>query len=92
MYVPNDKQYLFTEYETGQGIGAEYIENPTKDLDTYAKYLEAVYNDKKGRLSCSVDGKKLIITFDPEKNSDLTLAKFLNIHATTAADKNFSLK
>ena len=93
-YVPNVAQYLFTEYEIGQGVNTEYIDNPTQDLDKYAKYLEALYNDQK-RLSCEKDETgRLVITFtklasDPE---DLTLQKFLNIHATTAADKNFSLK
>jgi len=52
-YVPNVAQYLFTQYETGQGIGTEYINNPTKDLDKYGKYLIALYNDN--RLTCNVD-------------------------------------
>jgi len=50
MYVPNVAQYLFTEYETGQGIGTEYINNPAKDLDKYGKYLIALYNDQENRL------------------------------------------
>ena len=67
-YVPNEAQYLFTQYETGQGIGAECFDNPHKDLMVYGKYLEAVYNDPEHRLSCSKDptGDRLIITFDPK--------------------------
>jgi hypothetical protein len=67
--VPNDKQYLFTEYETGQGVGAELFDNPGKDLDTYGKYLEALYNDSKGRLTCKKNptSNNLIITFEPEE-------------------------
>jgi len=55
MYVPNEAQYLFTQYEMGQGVGAEYINNPTKDLDKYGKYIIALYNDPNNRLSYSVD-------------------------------------
>lgn len=64
MYVPHDKQYLFTEYEIGQGLGAEKINNLATDPTIYARYLEALYNDPKGRLSCSVDAGRLVITFD----------------------------
>ncbi len=92
MYASNVPQYLFTQYETGQGVGTEYINNPTKDLDTYGKYLIALYNDQKNRLSYSVDTGRLILNFTPEKWSELTLAKFLNIHATTKAQEWFSLK
>ena len=88
-YVPNVAQYLFTQYETGQGIGTEYINNPTKDLDKYGKYLIALYNDN--RLTCNVDNWRLILTFEPQW-STLTLAKFLNIHATSDAQKWFSLR
>ena len=92
-YVPNEAQYLFTQYEMWQGIWAKKFDNPGKDLDTYGKYLEALYNDPENRLSCKKDtvSNTLMITFDP-KWSDLTLAKFLNIHATTEAQKSFSLK
>lgn len=90
-YVPNEAQYTFTQYETGQGIGTEYIENPAKDLNIYGKYLIALYNDKKERLSYEVDDGRLLLRFDPQW-SDLTLAKFLNIHATTAAKTWFSLR
>jgi hypothetical protein len=38
-----------------------------------------------------VDNNRLVIDFDPG-TSDLTLAKFLNIHTTPAANQNFSLK
>lgn len=91
MYVPNEAQYLFTQYEMWQGVGAEYINNPTKDLDKYGKYIIALYNDPNNRLSYSVDAWRLILSFDPQW-SELTLAKFLNIHATTEAQKWFSLK
>jgi hypothetical protein len=67
MYASNVPQYLFTQYETGQGVGTEYINNPTKDLDTYGKYLIALYNDQKNRLSYSVDTGRLILNFTPEK-------------------------
>ena len=90
-YVPNVAQYLFTQYETGQGIGTEYINNPTKDLDKYGKYLIALYNDQKNRLWYSVDNWRLVLTFDPQWSA-LTLAKFLNIHATSDAQKWFSLR
>ena len=66
MYASNVAQYLFTEYETGQGVGAEYIKNPAKDLDKYGAYLEALYNDE--RLICgkSNDSNTLSITFNPK--------------------------
>ncbi len=90
-YVPNEAQYLFTQYETGQGIWTEYITNPLKDLNKYGEYLIALYNDPQKRLWYSIHGKTLVITFD-SKWSNLTLAKFLNIHATTDAQPWFSLK
>ncbi len=88
-YTPNVAQYLFTEYETGNGIGTESMTNPGKNPEKYAQYLEAIYNDD--RLSCTVDAGRLMITFDAW-TSGITLAKFLNIHATAAAQKSFSLK
>jgi len=98
-YVPNEAKYLFTQDEVGQGIGTEeYINNPTKDLGKYAEYLNALYNvpkDNNGnKLTCKKDmnSNRLIITFFPKTWSDLTLAKFLNIHATTAAQDGFSLR
>jgi hypothetical protein len=66
MYVPNEAQYLFTQYEMGQGVGAEYINNPTKDLDKYGQYLMALYNDPNNRLSYTVDAGRLVLSFDPE--------------------------
>lgn len=50
MYVPNEAQYLFTQYETGQGLGVEYLNNPIKDLNKYGEYLVALYHDPKNRL------------------------------------------
>jgi len=49
----------------GQGINAEYINNPLHDLEKYADYLQAVYNDT--RLKCEKDTKNntLIMTFIP---------------------------
>ena len=98
-YVPNEAKYLFTQYEVGQGIWAEeYINNPTKDLSKYAEYLNALYNvpndNDSNRLTCEkdVNSDRLIITFFPKTWSDLTLAKFLNIHATTTAQDGFSLR
>lgn len=91
IYVPNVAQYLFTQYETGQGIGMEYLNNPAKDLNKYGQYLIALYNDTKHRLTYEVDAGRLILRFDPQW-SDLSLAKFLNIHATSDAQKWFSLR
>ncbi|MCX6823629.1 MAG: hypothetical protein NT085_00680 [candidate division SR1 bacterium] len=91
MYVPNDQQYLYTQYEMGQGV-ADYIKNPERDIQKYAEYLQALYNDT--RLKCKKDKttNKIIITFSAETLSKVTLTQFLNLHATTAAEKNFSLK
>lgn len=92
MYVPNVAQYLFTQYEAGQGIGMESVNFADKNLDTYGKYLVALYHDiPQKRLSYQVSEGKLILRFDPQ-GSDLTLAKFLNIHATTQAQVTFSLQ
>lgn len=91
MYVPNEKQYLFTEYEMGQGIWAEILENPGKDLTKYAAYLEAIYNDDRLTFEKDTKSNKINVTFSRKWSSDLTLAKFLNIHATEEAKKNFSL-
>jgi len=91
VYVPNVAQYLFTQYETGQGIGIDYINNPVKNLDKYGQYIIALYNDSQNRLWYSVDEGRLVLTFDPQW-SDLTLVKFLNIHATAEAQAWFSLK
>ncbi|HMS90889.1 MAG TPA: hypothetical protein PKC87_01610, partial [Candidatus Absconditabacterales bacterium] len=92
MYVPNVAQYLFTQYEAGQGIGMESVNFADKNLDSYGKYLIALYHDEpQKRLSYHVSEGKLILTFDSQ-GSDLTLAKFLNIHATSAAQQSFSLQ
>lgn len=90
-YVPNEAQYLFTQHDIGQGIGAEIINNPAVDLNIYGNYLLALFNDPQKRLSYTVDAGKLILTFDP-KWSDLTLTKFLNLHTTDKATLWFSLR
>lgn len=79
IYVPNVEQHLFAEYEMGQGINTEYIDNPIKDLNKYGEYLVALYHDPKNRLWYTIDAGRLILTFDPQW-SNLTLAKFLNLH------------
>ena len=93
-YVPQTKQYLFTEYEMGQGIGTQKIEvngGYEKDLKKYADYIEAFYND--GRLNCFVENNTIKIVFTKgNTESDLTLEKFLNLRTTDEAEKNFSLK
>ncbi len=92
IYVPNDEQYLYTQYEIGQGITKNNVENKEYNLNRYANYLQALYNDK--RLNCRPDNasNKIIITFSPEKGSATYLKDFLNLHATAAAENNFSLK
>lgn len=92
MYVPNVAQYLFTQYEVGQGLGVESVDFTEKDLDIYGRYLVALYHDEpKNRLSYNVTNGTLVLNFDPQW-SDLTLAKFLNIHATAQAQSKFSLR
>ncbi|MFA7298480.1 MAG: hypothetical protein WC010_02430 [Candidatus Absconditabacterales bacterium] len=94
-YVPNEAQYLFTQYETGQGIGLEkFEENPYKNLERYGAYLEALYNDS--NISASTDAGRLIISLSenaPQKDDEnyIPLYKRLNIHATKEAEKSFSL-
>ncbi|MEI7558851.1 MAG: hypothetical protein WCJ45_09055 [bacterium] len=64
--MPNEAQYLFTQHDIGQGIGAEIINNPAVDLNIYGNYLLALFNDPQKRLSYTVDAGKLILTFDPK--------------------------
>lgn len=64
--MPNEAQYLFTQYETGQGVGVEYMNNPAKNLDKYGQYLIALYNDPSKRLSYTVDAGRLVLSFDPK--------------------------
>lgn len=67
MYVPNVAQYLFTQYEAGQGIGMESVNFADKNLDSYGKYLIALYHDEpQKRLSYHVSEGKLILTFDSQ--------------------------
>ncbi len=83
-YVPNEMQYLFTEYEISNGIWAnqlEHLRDEEKDLKKQADYLEALYND--ARLTCVVTSDdKIKITFTPKKEGAQTLREFLNLHAT----------
>ncbi len=92
-YVPNADQYLYTQYEIGQGKNMDFIENPSRDLNKYAEYLTALYNDRKERLSITTNDSKdkLIIEFKPKEWETTTLAQFLNIHTTSEAEENFSL-
>lgn len=65
MYVPNVAQYLFAQYEAGQGIGMESINFADKNLDTYGKYLVALYHDvPQNRLSYKVRNNTLVLEFD----------------------------
>lgn len=92
-YVPNAQQHLFTQYEIGQGIGTQNIENPQQDLNTYAKYLKAFFWQEDDRLYFEVKDGKLKIEFRPDnKHPDLSLAELLNLHATNEAEQHFSLK
>lgn len=90
-YAPNAAQYLFTQYEMDTWAHAEQPEQFTS-LDRYAAYLQALYNDDK-RLQCKQRNGKLVITFTPEwpGSENLTLANFLNLYATDAAQWSFSL-
>lgn len=92
-YVPNALQYLYTEYEMWQGIWAKKLEsknNVEKDLETYVKYLEAFYNTD-NILKFTVEGGKIKAQLTTS-DKDMTIQKYLNIHATTEAEKNFSFE
>ena len=90
-YVPNAQQHLFAQYEIGQGIGTQNIENPQQNLEIYAKYLQALYQDDR-LLFDVVDGKLRIELKPNKKHPDLSLAQLLNIHATDQAEQHLSPK
>lgn len=83
-YVPNEMQYLFTEYEISNGLCAnelDHLREEGKDLKRQADYLEALYSD--ARLECiATKDNKIKMMFTPRKEGAQTLREFLNLHAT----------
>lgn len=78
--------------ELQHGLGTrkfDIVNDYEKDINGYAAYLKAFYNDP--RLDCWSEGGVLKIKFTPDKqNASLKITSFLNIRTTDEAQKNFS--
>lgn len=88
-YVPRAQQYLYTQYEIGQGVDTHSLEHKkdlTEDINYQAEYLKAVFNAPK--LDFSIENGKIIIKLN---DATMSIAKYLNIHTTDEAMENFSL-